>query len=297
MISDSLHYANLYENEAFPYIMFTINHNLCSPSGPGYRYLHWHEELQYTLVKNGSLTMQINGVDYQLLCGDAIFINSGLLHMTKNISSNGSYISFNFHSKLLSIFKESNMEKYCVLPYLTNYTCSPLLMKCAEPQYQKELMILKQLHSLNVSIKEPLVQYQVSSLLINLWLNTITKIEPPCSKPNVIDKRKQEYLYRMLSYVHMNYAADLTLKDIAFAAYVSTSECYRCFKKILHITPYGYLLNFRITKGMELLTETNNSIAEIATAIGFNDSSHFIQYFKKLRGCTPNEYRNNNLNT
>ena len=141
--------------------------------------------------------MQVNGVDFQLHSGDAIFINRGLLHMTKNISQNGSYVSFNFHSKILSIFKDSDMEKHCVTPYLTNCAFSILLMKCNEPQYQKELMILKQLQILNTRIKEPLVQYQVCSLLINLWLDTITEIGPPYSKPNVINKRKQEYLYHI----------------------------------------------------------------------------------------------------
>jgi transcriptional regulator GlxA family with amidase domain len=40
-----------------------------------------------------------------------------------------------------------------------------------------------------------------------------------------------------------------------------------------------------------LLRETNRPIADIATACGFNDASHYIKFFRRKKGTTPRQYR------
>ena len=53
-----------------------------------------------------------------------------------------------------------------------------------------------------------------------------------------------------------------------------------------------YLVAYRVMKGMELLRTTDLDVTEIAFRVGFNDSSYFIQAFKKKVGMTPKQYRN-----
>jgi transcriptional regulator GlxA family with amidase domain len=84
---------------------------------------------------------------------------------------------------------------------------------------------------------------------------------------------------------------EISLQNIAASSHISIGECCRCFKNALHITPYEYLINFRINKGADLLKETSCSVTTIAGMVGFNDSSHFIQLFKKVMHITPNEYK------
>lgn len=56
-------------------------------------------------------------------------------------------------------------------------------------------------------------------------------------------------------------------------------------------SPNQYLLKYRIFRSVEYLKRTDMSVTEIAMTCGFNDTSHFIQYFKKKMGVTPYEYR------
>ncbi|APO46108.1 hypothetical protein BS614_20140 [Paenibacillus xylanexedens] len=49
------------------------------PEGRGFNDLHWHEELQITLVTHGKLVIRVNGMDYELETGQAILINKGTL--------------------------------------------------------------------------------------------------------------------------------------------------------------------------------------------------------------------------
>ena len=84
---------------------------------------------------------------------------------------------------------------------------------------------------------------------------------------------------------------DILTADVAKIANVSEGECYRCFKSMILESPNQYLLKYRISRAMDLLNATDLSVTEVAMRCGFNDASHFIQYFKKRTKMTPAEYR------
>lgn len=48
----------------------------------------------------------------------------------------------------------------------------------------------------------------------------------------------------------------------------------------------------RISRAKELLADPAIRIHEIAEKTGFSDVAHFSRSFKKITGCTPGEYRN-----
>lgn len=95
----------------------------------------------------------------------------------------------------------------------------------------------------------------------------------------------------MLSFIHQNYLSPITLREIADTAHLSISECTRIFKKTVHMTPYEYLIKYRIKKSCELLVSSEDTITEIARSVGFNHVNHFIQSFKKDQGKTPKVFR------
>ena len=42
----------------------------------------------------------------------------------------------------------------------------------------------------------------------------------------------------------------------------------------------------------ERIMNTQKSISQISDEMGFQYPQHFTRWFKKMEGCTPNEYRN-----
>lgn len=105
------------------------------------------------------------------------------------------------------------------------------------------------------------------------------------------DIERQERVQVMLVYIHTYYADDLSLKDIADAGTMSIAQCNRCFNKILNVTPYEYLIQYRLQKTTNLLKNATLNVTEISEIVGFNNVTHFIQAFKKVYGISPKKYR------
>lgn len=84
----------------------------------------------------------------------------------------------------------------------------------------------------------------------------------------------------------------LGLPQMADELSISPQHLNSLFRKSWGVSPYQYLLQFRIQKSKELLlAERAKSIKSIAGAAGFQDFSHFIHTFRKLTGMTPVEFR------
>ena len=49
----------------------------------------------------------------------------------------------------------------------------------------------------------------------------------------------------------------------------------------------------RLEKSSQLLRETEKSIKEITSDVGYNDQNYFSKLFKNKYGLSPTEYRNN----
>ncbi len=71
----------------------------------------------------------------------------------------------------------------------------------------------------------------------------------------------------------------------------SPAHLIRSFRAAFGIPPVEYLLRQRLDAARRLLQYTDLSIKEIASRLGFADSYHFSNYFKKHVGCAPSAFR------
>ena len=52
------------------------------------------------------------------------------------------------------------------------------------------------------------------------------------------------------------------------------------------------LEDFLLSEARRLLLYTHGTVAEVSFSLDFKDPSHFVKYFKRLTGQTPNSFRN-----
>ena len=88
------------------------------------------------------------------------------------------------------------------------------------------------------------------------------------------------------------YNADLLARDVA----MSRASFYKKLQNMLGITPTDFIRKVRLKRAAQLLTESQLSINEIATHVGFATARNFSSSFKKIFGVTPSEYRNREEN-
>ena len=102
-------------------------------------------------------------------------------------------------------------------------------------------------------------------------------------------------LQLMMQYIHMNYAHEISLDDIAADAKISKSTVLNLFRNYLHITPVNYLIDYRLKEAAVLLSKTEKKINAISSETGFHNVDYFCRLFKKHYHLTPTQYRKEKL--
>lgn len=110
-----------------------------------------------------------------------------------------------------------------------------------------------------------------------------------------IDLKSNESLQRKINtvvdYVTQHYDQDISLADVSSLIGMSDSHFSRFFKKATGNRFIEFVNRVRISRACNLLTETDEQIANICYQVGFNNVANFNRRFHELKGVTPREFR------
>ena len=105
-------------------------------------------------------------------------------------------------------------------------------------------------------------------------------------------KMSDYYIKEALNYIEQNFQNDITIEDIAAVCGINRSYFGKIFRNSIGRSPQEFLMNYRMVKATELLKLTSLSIAEIVSAVGYENQLHFSRAFKTIYGVSPREWRN-----
>lgn len=280
-----LNSINLNAETDFPYLVLNVIGESSYPRNPGFQVMHWHEDLQFIYVHSGKIELKTLEAAMEIEAGSGVFINKNIVHLIKQ-REQCHYNSFLFPDYFLKFYFGSPAEH--IVDSIVEGTDLPFCHLSARTgEWEDALSILRQLSAVEKK-KTDLYTYEVLVLLSALWLALRRQIHPP------IGRQREPLHTRMrlfLQYIEKHYQEGISLKMLADSANVSKSECLRCFKESLQTTPYQYLTEYRLSKAVSLLENTEKTIGEIAESVGFHQASHFGKCFKEKTGYSPREYR------
>lgn len=98
-------------------------------------------------------------------------------------------------------------------------------------------------------------------------------------------------IYPAIDYINKNYKQSISLKKLSETCFMSENYFHHLFTKTFNITPNNYILQIRMNEALQLLTNSNLRISEVAVEIGFTDSAYFSRVFSKYYGMSPLRYR------
>ena len=83
----------------------------------------------------------------------------------------------------------------------------------------------------------------------------------------------------------------ISRETITKELHISEGHISHLFKKETGVPLTEYITDMRIEKAKKLLTNSNDSIAEICEKIGYNYQAYFTKIFKEKTGMSPIQYR------
>ncbi|MBQ6221293.1 MAG: helix-turn-helix transcriptional regulator [Solobacterium sp.] len=99
-------------------------------------------------------------------------------------------------------------------------------------------------------------------------------------------------VYSAVYNIERHYHSELRIEEMAEHLGLSTPYFIRLFKKETQMTPNEYLVKYRLKIAADLLQNSNFSISQISSEVGFQDSNYFTRCFRKQYQVTPTQYRN-----
>lgn len=100
-----------------------------------------------------------------------------------------------------------------------------------------------------------------------------------------------EVIEQVINYVADNYDQELTLKRVADIFHINSVYLGAIFKKNIGQSFAKYLNNYRISRSIELMSNSSYDINEISEMVGYRNNNYFFRVFKEQTKMAPSEYR------
>ena len=246
--------------------------------------LHWHPEYEIVRVNRGLLHMTLDAEPIEVQAGNAVFIGGGVAHSA--IPQDCDYDcrvfdlrSFINRNSFVSRQVEDILERRLIL-------CQRVPQDAAG--------LYETLDGIFTAMRQRQVGYELTVQGGLYQLLGIVVRDGLYHQPIGRSRRRdgqQISLKNVIGYIEENYAAHITLDDLARAAGMNRKYFCVFFKEMTHRTPVEYLNHYRVEMAGELLLSSGQTVAEIAVECGFSDMSYFSRMFRRYMGVTPRNYR------
>jgi AraC family transcriptional regulator len=139
---------------------------------------------------------------------------------------------------------------------------------------------------------ESLTQVFVIHLLrhyaVSRWRSLFARESPIVNRYNLPPRR----LDSAIEYIHAHLDRDLSISQIAASVNTSPNYFASLFKRATGISLHQYVIKQRVERALLLLKTTDLPIANIASQVGFANSSHLTYHCKRQTGMTPRQIAN-----
>ncbi len=252
--------------------------------------IHWHPAIEMIIPLENGYTAFTGQERHELKPGDIFIIPAGELHQL---------IAPSTGIRLIYLFDLSLLSRIRGFSYLTSYISQPILINEAtypsiyDKLFTTVIQLCRDYYS-NDTLRELSIYSQLLDFFVVYGRHRMESDESNCYTLSNESKQKDlmDKLNTVFEYIDEYYAEDLTLEKVARVAGFSKFHFSRLFKQCSGYNFYDYLCFRRIKSAEVLLLKPGISITEVALQSGFSSLSTFNRTFKKLKCCTPSEYRN-----
>ncbi len=249
--------------------------------------IHFHPEYELNFIHNGKGVRRVVGDsleeidELELVLVGPNLVHGWELHNCTNQTIHEITIQFHndlFDNKLLSrrIFKP-------IKDMFNRSNHGILFSKKITKEVMPRIMKLSKIDSIDYFLELISILHDLSNSRSQRLLSTYIS-----ENKNFENSEKIKVIYE---YVQENFSKKITLAEISELVNMSPVSFNRFIKKRTGKTFIDYMNDTRISYATRWLIETDLSIGEIGFKCGFNNIANFNRVFKKVKNCTPSDFR------
>lgn len=253
---------------------------------------HWHDYVEFIVVRKGSYQIRINLETVSLHEGDICIFNSGDLHQITSMEEEDCHDAFLFDPAILGFHYQDQWNQEVIGPFVNHALLCANMIHPGQERYEKLLAAMDELFAITYSRGD--FWYERCKLKLLECLLGLQAGGYLVSADEAFSSAEQiqiERYKKIVNYIESHYQEPLSLERLAEQIPCNSQYLCRFFKKISGETPIQYLIKYRVQQSCFMLKETRKSISEIALDCGFDNISYYIRKFKEIQGETPGEYR------
>ena len=287
IVDESMQSLLDYGKPDFPFAFYLDDAE--NPSGRSISW-HWHSSLEFSYVSKGTLICSIAGEEINLSQGDAIFINSGVLHCF-TLQKGCVLENVLFEPEFIAP-KDSRVYLLSVLPYLQSNLHYHIFRNNDDNDQYLIKHIADCCAAARLQYSDSHAALEILTLVLILWNDFINQYKPISEKQTEhIISVSQVRTRKMLYFIYTHYNEKIGLSEISDAAGISEREALRCFFDFTSTTPVHFLNTYRLKCAEQLLRSGNKPISDIASETGYDNAGYFCKVFRKAYGTSPLQYR------
>lgn len=253
--------------------------------------IHVHSEFELNYIENGAGAKRVVGdsieeiEDMEL----ALITGSNLEHGWLNHKCNSNdikEITIQFHGDLLNDHLLQKNQFRTVMEMFEKASCGVVFSRDTIISMRDRLTSLASEHQGAHSV------LNLFSILYDLSLSPMRELSSRSFNIHEqnYDSRRVERAY---NFMLENYNKEIRLADVASLVGMTEVAFSRFIKKRTGRNFIDSLNDIRLGHAARMLVDTTHSISEICIICGFNNLSNFNRIFKKKKGCTPRDFREN----
>lgn len=252
----------------------------------------YHEgAMEIVEVQSGSISVAIGTEHFTASAGDFVLIPAALVFSISALDGAASVRALVFDSAII----EENMENFDTEIFYMFYVQSRNKITV----FDKKHPIYETLaYSMSESYDEYVSKDVCYKLPIraNVYLMMTALLRYYCGSKNELDRMIYHNVMRLrpvIAYIDEHYSEKIYIETLSDMITVSPDYFTKMFKDSIGKTPVDYINGIRINKALELLSESEVPVNEIAEKIGFSNPNYFHKIFKQYMDTSPLAYRKN----
>lgn len=251
---------------------------------------HFHPFTEIFFITDGKGAFYLNDHIVNVNKWDLIIINSNCLHTEKSSLSDIplEYIVLGVDNLLLNFqdsYSLTSNEQQLKLYEIINFS-------------KDKDLILNYFYNLINELENKEFNYEIiCKSNLNMFITHIIRSQTSLIFIEESKEKLNLECIKIKNYIDSHYSQNITLDFLSNLTYMNKFHLVHKFTKQIGLSPINYAINKRIQESKNLIETTNYSIRDIASIVGFSNSSYFSQMFKKIAGITPKNYRDKILTT